>query len=546
MARSFILLILALISSSAEAGMRATYGAAMRSPMVVEVADNGDVRASLGPNRRLIILADGAYLVEDRLTGPLVTQVPTDTSPAATPARNFVERGTAEVSGRSGRAFFFANAVGQAAERPVAVVSTDPALDILAAAMRRVFGAQALLDVSEHSWPAEARAMQNALLALLEQGAPLAYGDWKLRELDQASVDPVAFALPAAPETPEAMRLRHDREAQDRQGAQNQDEMISRALFADGRLWLRTDSGRLSSLAEGERTQTIHDLGGNVLDMCERDGALVALTAQRGGTGHWTIHRREGGTWRVTGSVPASADRLVALSCGPGLEMAVTNRRLVGLTGAAPAIALSEPFQRSSPGTSVYASRDAIFVGLNLGEWGGGLRRIDRRTGRVSTIERNATGGLCDGPLNTDCDPVNGIVAIPWRPGCFAAAIGLIHFAAHGRIAAICPGGIEQMFAAPDAIDPGNPADVAQAEKGGLGSVAFFGLTATRNALIAVGHNGLYRIEANGTATRAPWPRFTEVDGILVSFALPDVVLVITGVNRRASLSGFTPLMAVR
>jgi hypothetical protein len=43
-----------------------------------------------------------------------------------------------------------------------------------------------------------------------------------------------------------------------------------------------------------------------------------------------------------------------------------------------------------------------------------------------------------------------------------------------------------------------------------------------------------------------PWPRFTEVDGILVSFALPDVVLVMTAINGRASLSGITPLMAVR
>jgi hypothetical protein len=102
------------------------------------------------------------------------------------------------------------------------------------------------------------------------------------------------------------------------------------------------------------------------------------------------------------------------------------------------------------------------------------------------------------------------------------------------------------MFVGAGGFDPSNPREAAAAAKGSYGSVAFFGLAATDTALIAAGHNGLYRIDSTGAGTRRPWPRFTEVDGILVSFVLPDVVLVLTELNRRASVSGSAPLMAVR
>jgi len=118
--------------------------------------------------------------------------------------------------------------------------------------------------------------------------------------------------------------------------------------------------------------------------------------------------------------------------------------------------------------------------------------------------------------------------------------------AAHGRITSVCPERVEQMFVGAGAFDASDPREAAEAAKGGYGSVAFFGLAATDTALIAAGQDGIYRIEANGAGARRRWPRFVEVDGILVSFALPDVVLVLTELNRRASVSGSAPLMAVR
>jgi hypothetical protein len=196
--------------------------------------------------------------------------------------------------------------------------------------------------------------------------------------------------------------------------------------------------------------------------------------------------------------------------------------------------------------TSVaHVTPQAVFVGLNSGEWGGGLRRIDRRSGRIETIARKATGDQCDGPLSTACDPVQGLATPPWRPNCIVAAIGLIHMLEHGRLTLVCPDRIEQLYAAVDREAEGQRGTEGAAA-GDYGSIAFFGLAASGNGLIAVGHDGLHRLDGAGHATVTPLPRFVRVEGLLVSFALPDVVLVVTGINGRASVSGAVPILAVR
>jgi len=51
-------------------------------------------------------------------------------------------------------------------------------------------------------------------------------------------------------------------------------------------------------------------------------------------------------------------------------------------------------------------SGKSIYVGVNRGEWGGGLQRVDVQTGVVTNVERRDTKDLRGGPLTSDCDPV--------------------------------------------------------------------------------------------------------------------------------------------
>lgn len=557
--RLILVLALAVVPAAAIAGIRATYAVEHSHPVVIEIADNGDMNADLDGGRTLIVKAGQAYLVEDRLTGPVVMRLDdlaaiarersesAGQRPAgATADFGLVERGTAEVHGRTGRAYFFPDTDVGPGQR-FAVIGDDPSLADLGAAARQAFAAEMVLSRAEGRTPQATVDYSLSLLRVLERGTALQFGQTSLRAVERRPIPADAIALPAAPEPAEALRARLALEADEAQRPPVRDQMISRAAFAHGRLFLLADNGALSSLAEGDRVRTRHDPGESVLDICVDGGDLLALTGARAEGRAWTVRRWHEGRWATDRSVPRARDAAVALSCGPQAAVLLTSRRLIDLRAAAGnVLELRGAPIRTLVNAVVHATPDAVFVGLNAGEWGGGLKRIDRRTGRIDVVQRNATGGLCDGPLNTDCDPVHGIATIPWRPECVAAAIGLIHMAAHGRIVSVCPAGVEQLFAANAEVDEANPEAVREAASGGYGAVAFFGLAAVDRALVAVGHNGLHRIEADGTGTHQRLPRFVEVDGVLVSFAVPGFVLVVTGINGRASMGGAAPMLVVR
>jgi hypothetical protein len=194
--------------------------------------------------------------------------------------------------------------------------------------------------------------------------------------------------------------------------------------------------------------------------------------------------------------------------------------------------------------TSVDVEKDQVYVGVDAGEWGGGLQRIDRRTGKVTVVERNVTGELCGGPLNPACDPVNGIAAEPWRPACVAAAVGLVHFAPHGRIVEVCGAEVNRIYFKPyGSRSPGS--DRGRGDEPHE-TVAFFGLVRSGDELWASGIDGLYRLRGGTVVDITPLPKFRTIGGVGVSFDIPHVVLVVTMINRRHSISGGAPMLVPR
>lgn len=592
MVRPLILLLLALAPAPAAAGTRATFIDRLGLRQTIIIADNGDLDVELRTGGRLIVSGGRAYVVEERLTGPLVTaldelevaavvraatppqppspelQAAIDTAmadleaatadmmaadgepvePADSPPQpdrpSLVRRDGVEVNGRTGRGYYYHGGADGRTEQLFTVISDNPALAPIGAAFRRGLDAQKVLQRLTWDGPSPPWEMDAAWLGILASGTPIQYYDARLRDVERVTIP--SIALPAEPETGVAMRARLAEETAARDAPPEPEWMASRAMFAGGRLYLVAGNNRLLSLAEGERSLTRHDLGEPVLDACVQAGEPIALTGAVERARSWTLRRLHGGQWDVERTVSRDDDEPVALACTPDGAFLLTSKRFIDLTRPRPAVLRlrGEPIQALVTAV-VHVTPEAVFVGLNAGEWGGGLRRIDRRSGQIETIERNETGGLCVGPLNTDCDPVQGLATIPWRPNCVAAAIGLIHMMAHGRLTMVCPDRTEQLYATAD-VEIEDPERAREAARGGYGAVAFFGLATHGNSLIAIGHNGLYRLASDGTATHEPLPRFTRVDGMLVSFALPAVVLVVTGINGRAALSGAVPIMAVR
>ena len=162
---------------------------------------------------------------------------------------------------------------------------------------------------------------------------------------------------------------------------------------------------------------------------------------------------------------------------------------------------------------------------------------MDKSTGAVTNIEDNGSGEPCDGLLNTNCAPVNGLAVEPWNTRCIAVAVGMVHFDSRGSVLEICDSKIRRLYFK----------SFGEKYKNGSGpTTAFFGLAARTDGLWATGIDGIYQIGSHGTAKIQALPKFNRIGGIAVSFTALDFVLVMTDINQRRSLSGSVPLLVPR
>jgi hypothetical protein len=314
-----------------------------------------------------------------------------------------------------------------------------------------------------------------------------------------------------------------------------QETFIRSAIFAGNQLWLLTDKGVLSTIAEGEEDRVDIPLPEPALYVWRQGNHPAVITCQRENCSVWSIREWIDGEWKNRASIPAEGDSFVALSADDARLVLLTSRRIIEIAGESQSVTtLSSPIQ----GQTVHITSADIFVGLNAGEWGGGMRRIDRKAGAVALVERNESGELCGGPLNTGCDPVNGIVTEPWKPDCVAAAVGLVHFSPHGRIVEVCGDTVRQLYVRH--LDDG----WARMFGAGFSSVAFFGLAQSDGKILAIGIDGIYEIQPDGTVQITPLPAFKQIAGVSVSFDIPAAVLVLT--KPPLSQSGSVPMLVSR
>lgn len=318
---------------------------------------------------------------------------------------------------------------------------------------------------------------------------------------------------------------------------------IVRAVFAHDRLWMLHLDGSLVSLdPDGAKPEAVASTG-KLIEICKSASRLTAIMDD--GSGAWTLQQYSPGRWVVAAKLPTDGDTLVALDCVSGGDITlVTNRRLLEVQGGTVhALRLKQELQPPLVNGTALTTGDAVWVGFNIGEWGGGLRRIDRKDGQIAIIERNQSGKLCGGPLNTACDPVNGVAVSPWKPSCVVAAVGLVHMSAHGRIVEVCGKEIRRLFF--KSLDPQPPHGTLD-DGEPSSTVAFFGLAHGDRALWAIGIDGLYRFTGPQPPEFQPFPKFRNKGGYWVSFDVPGIALVMTGVNQRASMSGEVSMMALR
>jgi len=326
-------------------------------------------------------------------------------------------------------------------------------------------------------------------------------------------------------------------------------ERIAKGIAFDGRLWLlgtmptpRDSSGGLVSFRMTDNERTVHFEGG-VIDIAKSDHELWILRketkASRLVVAVWRGNRFEDlpelqlSKQDVPLALVRSVDSPAVLS-GQAVHFLENEKawRVVQLKGKL----------RSGVQVSVAAPQegDRIYVGLNVGEWGGGLQQVDLKTGAVSEIERRDTKNLCDGPLNRQCDPVTGVIPDPQNKQCVLASVGLVHLgSSNGRILRVCDSRVTVLS---EILIQG---DKAKGNDKWGRTEAFYGLASSADGgFWGITYRALYLFDSDGqTKQEYAFPKLESVSGVHLSKALPHVIVVQTDVNWAVSTSGYTPLL---
>lgn len=135
--------------------------------------------------------------------------------------------------------------------------------------------------------------------------------------------------------------------------------------------------------------------------------------------------------------------------------------RVIAPDGHAREVALREPLRGSRHASAALAG-GGVFVGLDRGEFGGGLWRVELATGDRREIHGDglpSAEAQRDPRISGGGSPVTAVVAERDRPGCVLASVGLSHMGlSRGGLFRACGDAVERVWRAPlrdcDASDP--------------------------------------------------------------------------------------------
>jgi len=323
---------------------------------------------------------------------------------------------------------------------------------------------------------------------------------------------------------------------------------ITKGIVSGGKLWLRGSEvsqkggqGGLVSLSLADGSRTVHFERG-VVDIEKSGRYLWILRQSLGDPRDYVI-----GMWKDGGfsdlahfTSPDKEEPLVLLNrSGIPAILSRSTLRIMQENHADWRIIKLQGDLRWGVQISVASPRNRkkVYVGINRGEWGGGLQEVDIETGVVSNVERRDSRELCSGPLNSDCDPVTGVIPDPQNSDCVLAAVGLVHLSmSEGRILRVCEGSVTPISSKP--ITGGIGGKMKMTE-------AFYGLApAEGGGFWALTWRALYQFGSDAKQQRElVLPKLTAVSGIYMSRDLPGVIVVRTDVNWAVSTSGYTPLL---
>ncbi|MFJ6023293.1 hypothetical protein ACIQC9_01680 [Brevundimonas sp. NPDC092305] len=161
-----------------------------------------------------------------------------------------------------------------------------------------------------------------------------------------------------------------------------------------------------------------------------------------------------------------------------------------------------------------------LYVGYNLGEWGGGLRRIDTREGSVA-FARETSADLCGGAINPACTPVIGLFRDPDQPGCVVVGTGIAHLStSQGEVFRVCGDAITSVFKTPTPTVKDRWMMSPQ-------PWPLHGFVETPDGWVGASRDRYFR-SRGGHVEERPMPAFTDWSGLRISEEQDGVLFLIS------------------
>lgn len=317
---------------------------------------------------------------------------------------------------------------------------------------------------------------------------------------------------------------------------------IRDAEYFDDALWILDADGNLTRINASDKSAHTITTSRKLFDICVANGELFAISV-----GEDEQQSVSAEILRNSRLVPFRTyqlhnERFLEANCQDHRLRLITTKRLITFSRFG---TVSVELSRTLRGGLMvsYLQGDHLYIGANRGEWGGGLERINIESGEIEKIE-NETGYPCIGLLVSACDPVNGITHSNRHEDCIVAAVGLIHMFSKGRIVEVCGTHISEYYSR---TYSNSEVGIERNPNESSGtSTSFFGVVNNGTEIIAVGVDGIYKMNPRGSVSITNHPEFVNYNGVFANFDDPNYVLVLTTINQSHSVSGATPLLVLR
>lgn len=318
----------------------------------------------------------------------------------------------------------------------------------------------------------------------------------------------------------------------DPRGAENPDySFVSKVVTLKDTLWL-TGGGKLTALDLRDFSKKdFYEAG--VIDIGLMDGELWLVVSSNADRPAVQLMTLNGTSFETRRRIQfATHDLPSAIAFGTNDLVLISDRSLSVVSptgGAVRRVQLSQEIGAFPFRAAVTSDGRNLYIGENKGEFGGGLRLINLKTGEVTLIERRDSGDLCAGPLNASCDPVTALLPDSANPACVIAAVGLAHLSLReGRILRVCGKDVEVVFEQPVKLKHNID-----------GSDPIYDLQLASNGVWAVGLRGLYFLSGH-MVRKFELPKIEVAPGLYTNGGTKKLLLVKSGAN-----SAFTPHLAL-